>query len=162
MFRKRLDLVDFGQLRASLGEPELVFAVVAGRVWIGVFACVLTWAVGFAMAHQFMGADQGSSAIAMGAMLTLFAGPMIWWLIGGIGFEIWVYGEAILFIQKQRGALLPWHRVSKVQQRSDSAVILFRDDGFAAGYYPELIRGGARLTQLIRTEKDKRAIPWVK
>lgn len=160
MFSKKPEFLDLEELRVALGEPEAVFAARRGRIWAGIFACVVIWVLGIAFGHRLIGAEGRWYVVALGLLLSPFAAAWLWWLRGCLGIQVWVYPDALLFVRRRRAAVFAWASLSRIQE-ANKFVFLTRGDGVVATYHPDVIAGAARLTAIVRCEAERHGIPWV-
>jgi hypothetical protein len=161
MFRKKAELLTLEELRAAFDEPEAVFAARSAPIAVGIGIGAVIVGVGIFLVYRILSTDDHGLMIGYALTLACFAAMWLWWLRSCLTLQIWVYPDVILFVRGPRGAVVSWDSVVQVQQRSDNTVILTRDDGAAAAYHPDIVRGGAKLTARIRSQAEARDIPWI-
>jgi hypothetical protein len=161
MFRKSPELLPLDELRAALGEPQAVFPMRSGMLTLGIMACAVILGVGIFLVYDIVSTRHHMFMIGFAVSLAVFAAWWLWWLASCLALQIWVYADALLFVQGGRAAAFSWESVAQVQQRADKMVVLTSSDGTVASYHPDIVMAGAELTARIRAEAQERQIPWL-
>jgi hypothetical protein len=138
-------------VQANLGDPRLIFTPDPLRIWIGVCASVVVWAIGLAFVHRAFVADDKWINIFGSVAFPLVGSGMLHWLISISGLKIFLYPEGLVLARRRQVAVfLPWEHIARIEERRNGTVIIGRHDGEAIFYNQDTIKHAALLTKLIR------------